>query len=226
MGDTETAAPYLRAPPEQHRRVGVLCGEALEPTSAWPRPWSPRARRARPRRRWPAPSSRPAGSPVGTRHLLDRIHGTVIRSAPAPTHGLAAVDEAARAVRGPFETCPPCSINLTVPAAIACADAGDLERAAAYLPGGEQVAAAFYPARRLAGGAGRGPGARGPGQGRRRRPARRLARPPSTPSNSSASASTPAAAGRPRRHRGRPRRPAGREGLRKVRLRTVSASDS
>jgi tetratricopeptide (TPR) repeat protein len=144
MGDTDAAAHHLRSAVDQHRRVGVLCGEALslqrlaeavlaeggvdEGNAAL----SGALRAAR-------------GSPVGTRHLLDRIHGTAIRAAPDRSTALAAVDEAARSIRGPYETCPPCSINLTVPAAIACADAGDLDRAATYLAQSEQVAAAFYP---------------------------------------------------------------------------------
>lgn len=41
--------------------------------------------------------------------------------------------------------CPPCSITLMVPAAIACADAGEVDRAAAYVAGAEQVAGVFYP---------------------------------------------------------------------------------
>ena len=144
MGDTEAASQHLRSAAEQHRRVGVLCGEALslqrlaqallaEGATAQAQAALASALRAA------------RGSPVGTRHLLDRVHGTAIRAAPDAAARLAAVDEAARAVRGPFETCPPCSINLTVPAAMACAEAGDLDRAAAYLTASEQIAAAFYP---------------------------------------------------------------------------------
>ena len=49
-----------------------------------------------------------------------------------PDDGLAAVEEAEAAVRGPLETCPGCRIHLAVPAAIASARGGDLERAVAY----------------------------------------------------------------------------------------------
>ena len=144
MGETETAADQLRSAADQHRRVGVLCGEALslqrlaQAASANGRPSEAQAALT-------GALMAARGSPVGTRHLLDRVHGTAIRSAADPAAGLAAVDEAAKAVRGPYETCPPCSINLTVPAAIACADAGDLERAGTYLAGSEGIAAAFYP---------------------------------------------------------------------------------
>ena len=61
-------------------------------------------------------------------HLLDRIYGTRIAAAGS----LASVEEAEAAVRGPLETCPGCRITLAVPAAIAAARAGDLDRAARY----------------------------------------------------------------------------------------------
>jgi len=63
-------------------------------------------------------------------HLLDRIYGTRVALAPDPASALAALEEAEAAVRGPVETCPGCRITLAVPAAIAAARAGDLERAA------------------------------------------------------------------------------------------------
>ncbi len=143
MGDTDTAAPHLRSAAEQHRRVGVLCGEALSlqrlAEAALANGDDAEAQAA-----LSAALIAARGSPVGTRHLLDRVHGTLIRSAPDRATSLSAIDEATQAVRGPFETCPPCSINLTVPAAIACADAGDMDRATRYLTISEHVAGAFY----------------------------------------------------------------------------------
>lgn len=68
-------------------------------------------------------------------HLLDRIYGALINLSTQtadPAQALAAVEEAEQAVRGPLETCPGCRITLAVPAAIACAQAGDLERARAH----------------------------------------------------------------------------------------------
>lgn len=65
-------------------------------------------------------------------HLLDRIYGTRIQLAADPHEALDAVIEAEDAVRGPFETCPGCRITLDVPAAIASARAGDLERVERY----------------------------------------------------------------------------------------------
>ncbi|MHB8692849.1 MAG: hypothetical protein ACYDHH_16555 [Solirubrobacteraceae bacterium] len=62
-------------------------------------------------------------------HLFDRIYGTRIIAAVDPQSALAAVEDAEAAVRGPVETCPGCRITLAVPAAIAAARAGDLERA-------------------------------------------------------------------------------------------------
>jgi hypothetical protein len=58
-------------------------------------------------------------------HLLDRIYGTRVNAAADPA---AALEEAEEAVRGPVETCPGCRITLAVPAAIAAARAGDVER--------------------------------------------------------------------------------------------------
>jgi DNA-binding SARP family transcriptional activator/tetratricopeptide (TPR) repeat protein len=76
-------------------------------------------------------------------HLLDRIYGALItiRTQLAdPATALAAVDEAEQAVHGPLETCPGCRITLAVPAAIACARAGDLERATTYAQATEYLA--------------------------------------------------------------------------------------
>jgi tetratricopeptide (TPR) repeat protein len=144
MGDAETAARHLRSAAEQHRRVGVLCGEALS-LQRLAQAALAQGRAGEARAALTAALVAARGSPVGTRHLLDRIHGTAIRAAEDPAAALILVDEAAHAVRGPYESCPPCSINLTLPAAIACADAGDLERAGDYLAGSEQIVAAFYP---------------------------------------------------------------------------------
>jgi DNA-binding SARP family transcriptional activator/tetratricopeptide (TPR) repeat protein len=62
-------------------------------------------------------------------HLLDRIYGTRVAAAPDPASAMATLEEAEAAVRGPVETCPGCRITLAVPAAIAAARGGDLERA-------------------------------------------------------------------------------------------------
>ena len=64
-------------------------------------------------------------------HLLDRIYGTRVALAQ-DGDALHAVEEAEEAVRGPLETCPGCRITYAVPAAIASARAGDIERAEEY----------------------------------------------------------------------------------------------
>jgi DNA-binding SARP family transcriptional activator len=73
-------------------------------------------------------------------HLLDRIYGTRVAAAPDPASALAALEEAEAAVRGPVETCPGCRITLAVPAAIAAARAGDLERANQWEQAAEYLA--------------------------------------------------------------------------------------
>jgi len=65
-------------------------------------------------------------------HTLDRIYGTMVEAAGDPAAGLEVVREAETAIRGPAETCPTCRIAFIVPATIAAARAGDLERAARY----------------------------------------------------------------------------------------------
>jgi hypothetical protein len=73
-------------------------------------------------------------------HLLDRIYGTRVAAAADPAAALAALEEAEAAVRGPVETCPGCRITLAVPAAIAAARAGDLERTAKWEEASEYLA--------------------------------------------------------------------------------------
>lgn len=72
-------------------------------------------------------------------HLFDRIYGARITMASDPASALAALEEAEEAVRGPFETCPGCRITLAMPAVIAAARAGDVERAARWMPVAEYL---------------------------------------------------------------------------------------
>lgn len=65
-------------------------------------------------------------------HTLDRIYGSMVESAPDPAAALEMVVEAESAIRGPAETCPTCRIAFLVPATIAAARAGDLERTDRY----------------------------------------------------------------------------------------------
>ena len=67
-------------------------------------------------------------------HLLDRIYGTRVTAAGSdPARAQAALEEAEAAVRGPTETCPGCRITLAIPAAIAAAEAGDMDRLADWV---------------------------------------------------------------------------------------------
>ncbi len=72
-------------------------------------------------------------------HTLDRIYGAMVQAAGDPAGGLRVVRDAESAIRGPAETCPTCRIAFVVPAAIAAARAGDLERADRYAQDCEQA---------------------------------------------------------------------------------------
>ena len=73
-------------------------------------------------------------------HLLQRVYGTMIRAAPDPDSARAVVDQATAAL-GQEDACTFCSIMLDVPAAVACADAGDLDDARQHLSAAERSAA-------------------------------------------------------------------------------------
>ena len=66
------------------------------------------------------------------KHLLHRIFGTMILAAEDPHEARAIVDRA-ESTLGWDDACPFCSIMLSVPAAIACARAGDLPGAQHHL---------------------------------------------------------------------------------------------
>jgi hypothetical protein len=65
-------------------------------------------------------------------HLLQRIYGTMIVAAPDPASARAVVDQAT-ATLGDSDRCMFCEVMLAVPAAIACADVGDLDEARHHL---------------------------------------------------------------------------------------------
>jgi DNA-binding winged helix-turn-helix (wHTH) protein/tetratricopeptide (TPR) repeat protein len=88
------------------------------------------ARRALPLARW---------SPLG-RHLLQRIYGTLISAAPDPESAMAVVDEATETLDEPM-ACVFCQVMISVPAAIACAEAGHLDDARRHLAVAELSAA-------------------------------------------------------------------------------------
>ena len=88
------------------------------------------AREALPLARW---------SPLA-RHLVQRTYGTLIQAAPDPETALATVDEAAQVLDDP-STCVFCQVMISVPAAIACAEAGRAEDAHVQLALAEASAA-------------------------------------------------------------------------------------
>ena len=79
-------------------------------------------RQALPRARWS----------VVANHLLQHIYETMILAAPDPQAARAVVDQAVDTM-GTEDSCAFCVIMFAVPAAIACADVGDLEDAHSYL---------------------------------------------------------------------------------------------
>lgn len=73
-------------------------------------------------------------------HLLQRVYGTMIAAAADPDEARAVVDRA-EATLGDTDHCPFCDVMLAVPAAIACADVGDLDSARRHLAVAEESAA-------------------------------------------------------------------------------------
>ena len=88
-------------------------------------------------------------------HLLQRIFGTMIRAAPDLDAARAVVDRA-ESTLGTEDLCPFCNIMLAVPAVIACADVGDLDRARHHLQVAEKSSAPMG-GNRVAGRRARGP---------------------------------------------------------------------
>jgi tetratricopeptide (TPR) repeat protein len=72
-------------------------------------------------------------------HLLQRVYGSMIQAAPDPAAARAVV-ERAEATMGETDRCVFCAVMFAVPAAIACADVGDLERAREYVAAADQAA--------------------------------------------------------------------------------------
>jgi ATP/maltotriose-dependent transcriptional regulator MalT len=83
-------------------------------------------------------------SPLGHRHILQRIYGTRVTAAASVDDALAIVNEAELGIVGPAESCTACQITLAVPSAIACARAGDLERARRHLEVAARLAHMFW----------------------------------------------------------------------------------
>jgi tetratricopeptide (TPR) repeat protein len=129
-GDLEEADADFAAGARLHGRIGAVAGEALSLLGrAQVATSSGRSDRARP---YLADALLLARESEVGHHTLDRIYGAMVEAAPDPEAAVALVAEAETAVVGPAETCPTCRIAFIVPAAIAAARAGDLERARRY----------------------------------------------------------------------------------------------
>lgn len=113
-----------------HGRIGAVAGEALSLLGrAQVATYRGRPEQGRP---WLADALLMARESEVGHHTLDRIYGAMVGSATVPDEGLELIREAEAAIVGPAETCPTCRIAFVVPAAIAAARAGDLERARRY----------------------------------------------------------------------------------------------
>jgi DNA-binding SARP family transcriptional activator/tetratricopeptide (TPR) repeat protein len=73
-------------------------------------------------------------------HLIQRVYGTMIQAAPDAEAARALVDQA-EATLGDTDACSFCVVMLAVPAAIACAEVGDLDTARDYVQVAERSAA-------------------------------------------------------------------------------------
>ena len=130
MGDLERAERELREAVELHRDIAAPTGEAhsLQRLAEVRLFVGDRdealalLQRALPLARWS----------VMSMHLLQRVYGTMIRAAADPVAARDTVDLAMTAL-GETDRCLLCDVMLAVPAAIACADAGDLPSALAHL---------------------------------------------------------------------------------------------
>jgi DNA-binding SARP family transcriptional activator/ATP/maltotriose-dependent transcriptional regulator MalT len=137
-GDLDRAAIELRDAADLHHEIGAPAGEAhsLQRLAELSLVRGEREEAMRllqaalPLARWSSISL----------HLLQRIYGTMIAAAPDPDSALAMVDRAMAALNT-NDACPFCNVMLDVPATIACADAGDLERARVHLGHAEESAA-------------------------------------------------------------------------------------
>ena len=130
MGDLERAERELLEAVELHHDSDASAGEAhslqrlaevrLAQGDAAEARWL--LQRALPLARWS----------IMSMHLLQRIYGTMMTAAPDPLAARAVVDRA-EATMGDNDHCTFCEVMLAVPAAIACADVGDLAEARRYL---------------------------------------------------------------------------------------------
>ena len=113
-----------------HGRIGAVAGEALSLLGrAHVAIARGRPEQARPHLATALLLARE--SEVG-HHTLDRIYGAMVEAAEDPPAAVDLIREAETAIQGPAETCPTCRIAFVVPAAVAAARAGDVDRARRY----------------------------------------------------------------------------------------------
>ena len=130
MGDLARAERELVEAVDLHRDVGAPAGEAhaMQRLAEVRLAQGNREEaqqlllRALPLARWSVVAS----------HLLQRVYGTMIIAAPDAATARAEVDRA-EATLGETDRCRFCAVMLAVPAAIACADFGDLDEAHRHL---------------------------------------------------------------------------------------------
>jgi DNA-binding SARP family transcriptional activator/tetratricopeptide (TPR) repeat protein len=136
-GDLETAERELVEAVDLHRDLAATSGEAhsLQRLAEVQLAKGARAEAARLLQR-ALPLARSSMVPS---HLLQRIFGTMILAAADAAEARAVVDQA-ESTLGAGDVCPLCDIMLAVPAAIACADVGDLEHARHHLAAAERSA--------------------------------------------------------------------------------------
>jgi hypothetical protein len=129
-GELEAAEKELLDAVDLHRDIGATAGEAhsLQRLAELRLLQGDRAgarvllHRALPLARWSLISM----------HLLQRIHGTLIRAADDPQSARDMVDRA-EAILGMDDYCNFCQVMFSVPAAIACAEDGDVDAARHHL---------------------------------------------------------------------------------------------
>jgi hypothetical protein len=129
-GQLDDAERDFAAGAKLHGRIGAVAGEALSLLGSA----QVAIRRGQSEHAIPFLTSAllmARESEVG-HHTLDRIYGAMVEAATDTGRGVAVVREAESAIQGPAETCPTCRIAFIVPATIAAARGGDVERAHRY----------------------------------------------------------------------------------------------
>ncbi|HKE97400.1 MAG TPA: AAA family ATPase [Actinomycetes bacterium] len=134
-GDLPTAERELREAADLHREIGASAGEAHS-LQRLAEVRLAQGRREEADRLLARALVLARWSPTAN-HLLQRVHGTMIAAEPDAAAARVAV-ERAEAALGVQDTCQFCAIMLAVPAAIACADAGDLDEARRHLATAER----------------------------------------------------------------------------------------